>query len=256
MVFIPTSLESGRRHAAPISVPQGCSKTQAILETLGRSIVTGRYPIEGVSVTEKELCRHFGVARGSLREAIRGLRGKGLVDLAPRLGLWVQPERCWNLLDSDILRWLLERRPSCELLTELIQIRLAIQPRAAALAAIAICQTENEALVTAANQLLGEAHDNDPMGQIMTFHSGTLRATQNRFFEQMTDLVSTTIRMTDRYLKGALCFEAAGSRILTTIARDILDANAESAERNMRRLLDHELRLVMSEAVSRKSRTR
>jgi len=80
-----------------VALPRG--KTLAAMEALGKSIVAGRYPVEGDTVTEAELCHQFGFARGSLREAVSLLRGKGLIDRSPRLGVWVQPETCWDLLD-------------------------------------------------------------------------------------------------------------------------------------------------------------
>src|SRR4029077_20173682 len=74
-------------------------------------------------------------SRSVLREAVKMLTAKGLLGARPRQGTWVQPEANWNLLDPDVLRWLLERKFSYSLLIEFAQIRLAVEPTAAALAA-------------------------------------------------------------------------------------------------------------------------
>src|SRR6266567_2213568 len=67
--------------------------------------------------------------------AVKMLTAKGVLRARPRQGTWVQPEESWNMLDPDVLRWLLERKPWMELLIEFTQVRLAIEPGAAALAA-------------------------------------------------------------------------------------------------------------------------
>ena len=62
------------------------------------------------------------------------LTTKGLLKARPRQGTWEEPEDNWNLLDPDVLRWLLERNFSPRVLLECTQVRLAIEPMAAALA--------------------------------------------------------------------------------------------------------------------------
>ena len=47
----------------------------------------------------------------------------------------MQPATNWNLFDTDVLRWLLERQFSVDLLRQFNQLRVAIEPEAAALAA-------------------------------------------------------------------------------------------------------------------------
>src|SRR3546814_3368507 len=60
---------------------------------------------------------------------------KGLLSARPRQGTVIQPTSSWNLFDTDVLRWLLERQFSIELLKQFNQLRVAIEPEAAALAA-------------------------------------------------------------------------------------------------------------------------
>ena len=65
------------------------------------------------------------------------LTAKGLLSARPRQGTIVQATTSWNLFDTDVLRWLLERKFSIELLHHFNELRIAIEPEAAALAAIA-----------------------------------------------------------------------------------------------------------------------
>ena len=98
---------------------------------------------------EVELCETYGVSRTVLREAVKMLTAKGLFGSRPRQGTRVLPESQWNLLDPDVLRWLLERKFSIELLIEFTEVRLAIEPKAAARAA-RVASSEDKAMIMAA----------------------------------------------------------------------------------------------------------
>lgn len=84
---------------------------------------------------ESELCDQFGITRGVLREAMKALVGKGLVEMRPRTGTRVRPRHLWNHLDPDVLRWsaALDRDRT---VVELNELRAAVEPAAAALAAL------------------------------------------------------------------------------------------------------------------------
>ena len=62
----------------------------------------------GVLPSELRLCEMLGVSRTAMREAIRGLIAKGLIDSRPRVGTRVRDPEYWNHLDPDVLRWRLE----------------------------------------------------------------------------------------------------------------------------------------------------
>src|ERR1700736_3304425 len=114
---------------------RGQNLTYSIAHNLGVAIVTGVYTSDNPIPIEADLCRQYSASRSVLREAVKMLTAKGLLGSRPRLGTWVQPEEKWNLLDPDVLGWLLERKFSPALLIEFTEIRLAMEPGAAALAA-------------------------------------------------------------------------------------------------------------------------
>src|SRR4029079_10783543 len=85
---------------------------------------------------EPVLESRFGVGRGVIREAIKILAGKGLVCVRPRHGTQVRPRRDWTLLDRDVLGWLVGTdEPDRDLLLAIQEVRLIIEPAAAAMAA-------------------------------------------------------------------------------------------------------------------------
>src|SRR6185312_915075 len=114
---------------------RGQSLTHRITHNLGVAIVTGVYSAANPIPIEADLCRRDNASRPVLREAVKMLTAKGLLISRPRLGTQVQPEEHWNMLDPDVLGWLLERKFSPALLMEFTQIRLAVEPGAAELAA-------------------------------------------------------------------------------------------------------------------------
>jgi GntR family galactonate operon transcriptional repressor len=54
---------------------------------------------------EAKLCQQLGVSRTILREAVKVLADKGMVEVRPRSGTRAKPAAEWNLLDPDILGW-------------------------------------------------------------------------------------------------------------------------------------------------------
>ena len=129
MAIDMTEGESG-----PTVTALGRNLTHGMLDTLGRAIVTGRYEHRPFP-TEAEIAKTHGVSRSVTREAVKMLTAKGLVSARPRQGTIVQPASAWNLFDTDVLRWTLERKFSVDLLRHFNQLRVAIEPEAAALAA-------------------------------------------------------------------------------------------------------------------------
>src|ERR1700719_3234494 len=128
--------------------------TQNIVQDLGVAVGSGKYSKRNTFPVEADLCRQYGASRSVLREAVKMLTAKGLLRARPRQGTWVQPEDSWNLLDPDVLRWLLERKPWMELLIEFTQVRLAVEPSAAALAAAVAGPAEKAAVRHAIERMI------------------------------------------------------------------------------------------------------
>lgn len=98
-------------------------------------ILKGEFKEGHVFPGEVELAVQLGISRSALREAFRTLAAKGLVEARPKAGTRVCPRRHWSLLDPDLLAWQFEARPSRKFLRDLFELRLMLEPGAAALAA-------------------------------------------------------------------------------------------------------------------------
>ncbi|WP_176499058.1 FadR/GntR family transcriptional regulator [Sphingomonas sp. HMP9] len=177
----------------------GRNLTHGMLDALGRAIVTGHYDGRRFP-TEADLTTQHGVSRSVTREAVKMLTAKGLLSARPRQGTIVQPTSAWNLFDTDVLRWLLERKFTLPLLRSFNELRLAIEPMAAQLAA-AHATPAGKATIAAGYARMEEAErgDEDALEADIAFHVAILRAGDNMFFAQFEELVSTALRTSIRF---------------------------------------------------------
>jgi DNA-binding FadR family transcriptional regulator len=115
---------------------QWTSRAAQAAADLGKAILSGQYAPGAAMPREGELAAEIGVSRNTLREAMKVLASKSLVEIAPRRGTVVLPQARWNVLDADVLDWT-EGGPAEDsaLLEELMQTRSAIEPVCAEAAA-------------------------------------------------------------------------------------------------------------------------
>jgi DNA-binding FadR family transcriptional regulator len=224
---------------------RGQNLTYSTANSLGAAIVTGAYSADNPMPIEAELCRQYGASRSVVREAVKMLTAKGLLGSRPRLGTWVQPEANWNLLDPDVLGWLLERKFSSALLIEFTELRLAVEPGAAALAARVAGAEEKTAIRSAIERMqAAERGDDDPLEPDIAFHVAVLRASRNRFYAQLTGFTATalriSIRMTNRY-KGVRLASVADHK---KVADAIIAGRPAAAGEAMRKLIQEALDLI------------
>jgi DNA-binding FadR family transcriptional regulator len=224
---------------------RGQNLTHSIANHIGIAVVTGVYSADNPIPIEAELCREYDASRPVLREAVKMLTAKGLLGARPRRGTWVQPEDRWNLLDPDVLGWLLERKFSPALLIEFTEMRLAVEPGAAALAARVAGAQEKAALSHAIERMqAADRGDDEPLDSDIAFHVAVLRASRNRFYAQLTRFTSTalrfSIRMTNRY-KGVRLASIADHK---KVADAIIAGKPSAAGEAMRRLIQEALDIM------------
>ncbi|KQN24605.1 MULTISPECIES: FadR/GntR family transcriptional regulator [unclassified Sphingomonas] len=224
----------------------GRNLTQALLDTLGRAIVTGYYETRSFP-TEADIATKHDVSRSVTREAVKMLTAKGLVSARPRQGTMVQPSSTWNLFDTDVLRWTLERKFSVDLLRHFNQLRIAIEPEGAALAAQFGDESDLLAIHRGLDRMAAaEAGSGDPLDADIAFHVAILRASKNPFYAQFQSVVSTalqtSIRFTNR-IKGRSANVADHGAVAAAIAARDPDA----ARIAMRRIIGDVLTLIGDE---------
>jgi DNA-binding FadR family transcriptional regulator len=183
------------------SGPAGAGRnlTYGMLDALGKAILTGQYD-DVPFPTESDLAKQYAVSRSVTREAVKMLTAKGLLTARPRKGTSIQPQASWNLFDPDVLRWLLDRKFSLDLLRQFTELRLAIEPTAAAIAAMSATSAGLGAIRAGYDRMVAaEADDDDPLEADIAFHIAVLRASANPFFAQFQDVVTTALRTSIRF---------------------------------------------------------
>ena len=143
---------------------------------------------------EDELAATFGVGRNALREAVKVLAGKGLIRTARRYGSRVRKRSEWNFFDADVLSWLLSDRDHyTRFLHDLTELRLCLEPRAAALAARRATSEERTRLVALA-EALEAATALDAIAIDTEFHLAILDATHNELMAGFRQPFSVLLR--------------------------------------------------------------
>jgi DNA-binding FadR family transcriptional regulator len=111
------------------------SSHDQMARTLGTEILRGVYPPGANLPPEPELLARFQVSRTVLREVSKTLSAKGLVIAKTRVGTRVLDPVHWNYFDADLLSWKVGLGLDQEFRQSLTEIRRAVEPPAAALAA-------------------------------------------------------------------------------------------------------------------------
>jgi DNA-binding FadR family transcriptional regulator len=235
-----------KRIGEPRTRKQSRNLTQGMLDTLGKAIVTGSYDTRRFP-TEAEIAKAHGVSRSVTREAVKMLTAKGLVSARPRQGTAVQPSSQWNLFDPDVLQWLLERDFSVDLLRDFNQLRMAIEPEAAALAAQFHIEPDLVPIRAGLERMLAaEAGRDDTLDADIAFHVAVLIASKNPFYSQFQAVVATALRTSIRFtnrIKG----RSANVADHAAVADAIVARDADGARVAMRRIIGDVLDLIAPE---------
>jgi DNA-binding FadR family transcriptional regulator len=209
----------------------GTNLTYSLVESLGQSIVSGEFSSDRKFPTESELSQIYGASHSITREAVKMLTAKGLLRARPRQGTAVEPESQWNLFDPDVLRWHLERKFSLRLLLHFTEMRLAVEPTAAALAAKnADAEGLGEIRRGLERMKRAEQGADDTVSADVAFHVAILKATGNPFYRRLDEMVNTALRISIRFtnmIKGHEADIGAHEAVLDAIvARDPEKASA------------------------------
>ncbi len=191
-----------------------------LADQLGLAIVRGDLPQGELLPSEFKLCKMLGVSRTAMREAMRGLIAKGLVETRSKIGTRVRPVELWNHLDADVLRWQLEATDTDSYLRKMFQLRLATEPAAAAIAA-QFADAADRARISAAFDAMAAADADNRLWveADLEFHKAIYMATHNEFFWPIGQLFNLA-------LKEMFTIAAKGSHRSRAVAehRDLRDA--------------------------------
>lgn len=218
-----------------------------IIQELGRQIVSGELKPGDVLMREESMAQHLSVSRTALRESLRVLASKGLIETRQKTGTRVREPRYWSHLDPDILAWRCETLPTQDFIDKLSEMREIIEPAAAASAA-GRRSASQLARIRAAYQAMAAAQDMDAWARAdLEFHESVLAATNNELMTSLFSVIETTLgtyflisaRKAAKDFKYSLprhlaIYEAIKSKDRDLARQSMLDMIADSRD-NMRR---------------------
>lgn len=180
----------------PRPSPRKPSAFATVIESIGSRICKGEIP-PGTIMTVEALEAQTGASRSVVRESVRVLASKGLLRPRQRIGLEVLGESEWRLFDPQVIRWKLESPKRQRHIDELRELRMAIEPEAARLAAHNASPALAGEIISAAGQLWAAGVDGgheDFLVRDASFHRLVLRASGNDMFGHLADTVSEALR--------------------------------------------------------------
>ncbi|MEU1981781.1 FadR/GntR family transcriptional regulator [Nocardia sp. NPDC019395] len=168
------------------------------VELLGSRIVDGTMA-PGEILDLREIGARMDLSLTALREAIKVLAAKGLVDSRQRRGTFVRDRSEWNVLDSDVIRWRHSAGDASSMLDELAEVRAIVEPSAAGLAALRRTDEDlaafEKALADMAAAATGTAEQ--AAAADLAWHGLLLRAAHNEMLASMNVLVEPALMVRD-----------------------------------------------------------
>jgi len=166
------------------------------VETIGSRIVNGYYE-PGSQLPPQRLEEELGISGTVLREAMRVLAAKGLVDSRQKLGTVVMPRSAWRLLDADLLRWQ-EANEDTSFLDDLAEMRFIVEPAVARLAALRRTDQDLEQLREALQAMVDAGTDGTGVIDAdLAFHRALLNAAHNELLTRMEFILESGLRARD-----------------------------------------------------------
>lgn len=206
-----------------------------VVEELGIRIVRGDLDPDEAFPKEADLETEFRVSRSVIREAVKTLAAKGLLESRTRTGIRVLPPARWNLLDVEVLNWRYSTMAPQQFFAELFEVRLMIEPEAAALAATRALPGDIAEIEQAYEAMAAASQANTPgIEADLHFHHGILAAGRNPLLLQMGNLIGVGLFISHRFSRESFA-------IFLPKHKKVLDAiktrDAGGARNAMERLL-------------------
>jgi GntR family transcriptional regulator, galactonate operon transcriptional repressor len=171
------------------------------VDALGARIVQGRYA-PGTYLQADAIEQELGISKSVLREAMRVLAAKGLVDSRQRRGTVVRPRSYWLLLDGDLLRWQ-SHEADAGFLDNLAEVRSIVEPAGARLAARRRTDDDLAALESALAAMAGAGTDAGAVIESdLAFHAALLDAAHNELLSRMEVVIGVGLRARDQLVHG------------------------------------------------------
>jgi len=228
-----------------VATPPAANRTSgrrlrgSVAHYLGIAIVSGRIEPGARLIGEIENAEALNVSRGAYREAVQVLTAKGLVASKPKDGTRVQPRSNWNLLDPMVLAWAFSGEPDVTFVRDLFELRAAVEPVIARLAAErrdkddirvmkkALADMRRHTLATETGRAADRA-----------FHDALLRAARNEVMMSLAASIGSAVNWTTVFKQRARALPRDPVPDHLRVFEAVVAGDGEMAARAMQTLID------------------
>ncbi|MEU0302622.1 FCD domain-containing protein [Streptomyces sp. NPDC006175] len=169
-----------------------------VVHILGARIVGGGIPV-GATLDVRALGGELDVSLTVMRESLKVLASKGLIDARQKRGTFVTERSRWNLLDADVIRWRVDGGDAGRLMRDLADVRSIVEPAAARRAALHRTDADLATLQEALDAMGRARTDSAAAAESdAAFHRALLAATGNEMLSRMDMLLEPGLRERDR----------------------------------------------------------
>jgi len=214
------------------------TRHQDAVDVIAGWIVSGRYGPGDVLPNEGDIGTALNVSRTVVREAMRTLVAKGMVNVRRRHGTQVRALDEWSLFDPQVVAWRLKLGLTRKFAEDLVRFRLGIEPYAAGLAArnmdFPVADLENAyARMAAAVEGRGDYQEAD-----LDFHKTIIMGSNNQFLHQLVPLMANALRIS--FSLSVLSMETARASLPMhrAVADAIINHAPEDASSALAKLIE------------------
>ncbi len=211
----------------------------SVVQRWGWDIVSGALPA-GTRIVADDAAAQLGVSRTVVREAVRVLESMGLITVRRRVGITVLPTERWNPFDPNIIRWRLAGPDRLTHLQSLSELRSAVEPLAARLAATHASPEQCGALTAAVIGLSSTARSANTgsyLAHDCDFHRTLLVASGNPMLAGLADVVVEVLTGRTRHALMPRVAEPEAIRLHALVASSIQSGDGVAAEQAMRAIV-------------------
>jgi DNA-binding FadR family transcriptional regulator len=207
----------------PLSHPRRSALSEQVIAALRAQITSGEWPVGSRIPTEPELVEQLGVARNTVREAVRALAHNGLLDIRQGSGTYV--------VATSELAGVMHRRFAGADAGHIAELRSALESAAARLAAERRTERDLKQLETLLVRREEAWRSGDPEAFVTadaTFHLGVVAASGN---EVMTAMYADLSEVLRDWLRGDVGTELTPETYMDhdTLLDALRDGNAAAA---------------------------
>ncbi|MER2491303.1 FadR/GntR family transcriptional regulator [Catenovulum sediminis] len=209
-----------------------------VARELGRRIVAGTFEPGCLLDDEASLAERFQVSRVVIRDAVKILVAKGMLDVRRGIGTKVRPRTNWVLWDDDVLAWHITAAPNSDFFNQLMDIRIAFEPKAARWAAERGSDTCIQEIEKACeNMETVKASVEKFVIADALFHKAVLRAANNEFLNSMEGVIYSALLVSLRITNKDPCDNETSIPFHREVYQAIASRDGDLAEKLTERLL-------------------